>query len=304
MKKITILCCILGLFTSVFAQPVINYNSSHAIGTQSNLYYIDGTTEALLQSGENVTWDLSSNMCAVLGTYDVVDPSTTPYASSYPSATSAFMLDQGVYGISYVYEIDDPTEANLVAEDIGGYNPIIYTNNKKTMQYPFSYTNSYVDEFQTTTGSPIMETSTYDAYGTLIINGKTYNDVVRISRSTGDYAFLITTPAAFPIIFTSGGLFFYNDISTFSSINNLSINAEISIYPNPVSDILNVQLLNCEFSQEVKLTIVNYIGQTIKQIQISNVDTSVKLDNFASGIYFYQLQDNTTILKTGKFIIE
>jgi|AntAceMinimDraft_17_1070374.scaffolds.fasta_scaffold09573_3 hypothetical protein len=302
MKKFTIVFCIVGLITSGFAQPVLNYSSTHSIGTQAVWYYIGGTTTALNQSGANVTWDLSANGCTQIGTFNAVDPSTTPYASTYPSANLAYELNQTGTGITYVYHIDSSTELNQMAQDIGGTSPVIYSNYKKELQYPFSYTNSFIDTYQTTTGSPITDTITYDAYGTLIINGKTYTNVIR-SGATGDKALYITSPVIFPIVFTSGGYYFYNEPTTIG-IDNLLINVQITVYPNPAKDRLTVQLSNCDFSKEIKLTIINNLGQTIKQIQIFNALTSIELDNFTHGLYFYQLQNNQTILKTGKVIIE
>jgi len=67
---------------------------------------------------------------------------------------------------------------------------------------------------------------------------------------------------------------------------------------------LTVQLSNSDFSKEIKLTIVNTLGQTIKQVPIIDAETSLELDNITTGVYFYQIQNNQGILKTGKIVIE
>ena len=82
-----------------------------------------------------------------------------------------------------------------------------------------------------------------------------------------------------------------------------NIDSKIQLYPNPAKDRLTVQLSDFDFSKKIKLTIVNTQGQTIKQILIYDSLTNIKLDNIASGVYFYQLQNNDAILKTGKIII-
>jgi len=208
---ILIISCIFGLFISMFAQPVLNYSSAHSIGTQSDLYYIYGTTTALAQSGENVTWDLTASGCQSVGTFNAVDPSTTPYTSSYSTANLAYELDVTGYSLSYVYFIDSPTEKNVMAEDIGGTSPVIYTDYDKSVIYPFNFSENYSDISQTSTGSPISAVATYDAYGTLIINGKTYTNVIRISKTTGEIVWYITSPVNFPVIWMSGGNYYYNE---------------------------------------------------------------------------------------------
>jgi hypothetical protein len=303
-KMITIISCIVGLITSGFTQPVLNYSSTHSIGTKCNWYNIGGTTTTLAQSGANVTWDLSANACTPIGTFNAVDPSTTPYTSSYPTANLAYELNVTSTGISYDYFIDSPTEQNKIAGGIGGTSPVIYTNYAKSVVYPFNYLDTFSDTSQTTTGSPIPCTTTYDAYGTLIINGKTYNNVIRVSYSTGRVAWCITSPVMFPIVILTGGYYLYQEPTTYTGIDDLKTNTQITVYPNPAKDRLTVQLSNSDFSKEIKLTIVNTLGQTIKQVLINDAVTSIELDNITAGVYFYQIQNNQAILKTGKIIIE
>jgi hypothetical protein len=299
-----IIFCIVGLVTSGFTQPVLNYSSTHSIGTQSVLYYVYGTTTALAQNGENVTWDLSATGCQSVGTFNAVDPSTTPYTSSYLSANLAYELNVTGYSISYVYFIDSPTEKNVMAEDIGGTSPVIYTDYEKSVIYPFNFLGNFSDISQTSTGSPITSLATYDAYGTLIINGKTYNNVTRISKTTGEIIWYITSPVNFPVIWMSGGNYYYNEPTIYTGIDDLITKNQIIVYPNPAKDRLTVQLSNSDFSKEIKLIIVNTLGQTIKQVLIIDAETTLELDNMTSGVYFYQIQNNQGILKTGKFIIE
>jgi len=301
---ILIISCIFGLFISMFAQPVLNYSSAHSIGTQSDLYYIYGTTTALAQSGENVTWDLAASGCQSVGTFNAVDPSTTPYASSYSTANLAYELDVTGYSLSYVYFIDSPTEKNVMAEDIGGTSPVIYTDYDKSVIYPFNFSVNYSDISQTSTGSPISAVATYDAYGTLIINGKTYTNVIRISKTTGEIVWYITSPVNFPVIWMSGGNYYYNEPTIYTGIDDLITNDQIIVYPNPAKDRLTVQVSNCDFSKEIKLTIVNTLGQTIKQVPIIDAETSLELDNITTGVYFYQIKNYQGILKTGKIVIE
>jgi len=101
-------------------------------------------------------------------------------------------------------------------------------------------------------------------------------------------------------------IFLYEIIcnNIFSINDPKNIDSKIQLYPNPAKDRLTVQLSNFDFSKKIKLTIVNTLGQTLKQVLVYNALTSIEINNIISGVYFYQLQDNDAILKTGKIIIE
>lgn len=297
---IAIIFCIVGFITSGSAQPVLNYSSTNSIGTQCVLYYIGGTTTELAQSGANVTWNLSANTCASVGTFNAVDPLTTPYTSSYSSANLAYNINVINYNPSYVYLINSTTEQNKIAEDIGGTSPVIYTNYVKSAVFPFNYLDTFSDISQTSTGSPISCITTYDAYGTLIINGKTYNNVIRISLTTGKIGWYITSPAMFPVIWMSGGSYFYNEPTTYTGIDDLNTNNQVTIYPNPAKDRLNINLGNTAYDF---LEIYTSNSKLIEKTKINlRENIELNLENKAKGIYFIKFsgKDNLILRKIVK----
>lgn len=299
---ITIISCIVGLITSVFAQPVINYSSTHSIGTQSTWYYIGGVTTALAQSGANATWDLSANGCTPMGTFNAVDPSTTPYASSYTAANLAYELTQTGIGVSYVYFIDSPTERSTMAEGVGSTTPVVYSTYAKDLQYPFIYTNSFASTTQTTTGSPVAYTCTYDAYGTLTINSKTYNDIVRVSTNTGEVTFYVASPVVFPIIFKTGGYFFYNEPTTFTGIENITTNSQITVYPNPASDVVTLNIDNVN-NADLTLNFYNEIGTLVKSEILKQNNRQINIGDLSNGIYMVEIKSKEWTKKQ-KLIIQ
>lgn len=75
-------------------------------------------------------------------------------------------------------------------------------------------------------------------------------------------------------------------------------NEQISIYPNPVANFLNLQL---DFNTESHiLTIRNAIGQIVKKFTVTQGENKLDIRHFRSGIYFATLNDINTI----KFIKE
>ncbi|HLW41254.1 MAG TPA: T9SS type A sorting domain-containing protein, partial [Flavobacterium sp.] len=71
-----------------------------------------------------------------------------------------------------------------------------------------------------------------------------------------------------------------------SSSSNNFISDSFEVYPNPVSDVLNIRMKN-NLSLE-KVTIYNNSGQIVKTAQQNTVDIS----NLSSGIYFVEVTTN------------
>ncbi len=72
--------------------------------------------------------------------------------------------------------------------------------------------------------------------------------------------------------------------------NNSAI---ISVYPNPVKDIITVQ--TNETSNECYLSLLNVNGQEQKRQQIKNSSIQIDISNLASGVYFVKLVTAKTI---------
>jgi serine protease len=73
----------------------------------------------------------------------------------------------------------------------------------------------------------------------------------------------------------------------------------IFVYPNPVADILNINS-NYKVSN---VKVLNYIGQTIDNINVSGMDVTINTSTYKSGIYFIQIETEKGI-STQKIIIE
>jgi hypothetical protein len=70
---------------------------------------------------------------------------------------------------------------------------------------------------------------------------------------------------------------------------------EINIYPNPVTEILNIDV-PLEFING-KLVLLNMFGQELQKKIISNKLTEINLSNFESGSYFIFLKKDTLLKK-------
>ena len=78
------------------------------------------------------------------------------------------------------------------------------------------------------------------------------------------------------------------------------VNNEIKIYPNPAKDKLIVQFENY---QEIKLNLLNILGQEIYNQKISGEKTEISLSEFSDGIYFLIVETEKGIFRKKIFIV-
>ena len=92
----------------------------------------------------------------------------------------------------------------------------------------------------------------------------------------------------------------YVDTCTISvGINELSVNNQISIYPNPTTSILNIVDENNQL-QNATIEIKNYLGQSILSVSFSN---QIDISDLSSGMYFLTVRDKQS-RRTAKIVKE
>jgi len=275
------------IFSSIitFAQPSIVYDESHSIGITGDLYIISGTTTSLQQLGSNLIWDFSTNTITLAGSFNILDPATTPEGVNYPDANTCLKQQISGQGENYTYVTDTPTELLSLAAEIGGNNATVWIQPDKLIEYPFNYLDSFESTRQSSTGFPQTFTRTFDAYGTLIINGNTYTDVVRVNREPGYAVWYTSSPTWFPIIIEISESFYsYNEpdfsASTAEYKNSIS---DISIYPNPSRDIAMISVSNELVGHN--LFVYDSMGKMVQYETIKNTNQQISTGSLPSGIY-------------------
>jgi len=100
------------------------------------------------------------------------------------------------------------------------------------------------------------------------------------------------------VIFKEGGV-----------ILNIQINIplqqnDVLIYPNPFSHSATIEFKN-EKKEKYTLTIYHPNGQLVRKIDnITNGTVKIEKENLKSGLYFYQLMNNSKRVGAGKIIVE
>jgi hypothetical protein len=297
----------------LLAQPVlVNTMTPFPVGyTDSG--YSAAATIAPGSGGAGVTWNYSTLTPIVGGVIQIVDPSTTPYFSTFPTATFCAKLMPVTGGSAYVYERVSSAKWEQLANNYAGvgtgddYTP----NPESQIRFPMSYLDSFVDTFQKTTGGPNTVTITYDGYGTLITPFATYTNVVRIKKYWGpgdfDYNWYQTSPNIGIIAnFDASGNkygFFRPPTSEKVSLPNGNVTAA-TIFPNPAASSFMLLLTGMPDLTHTIFMITDVAGKVVRQIPVTGEQTSVQCDRMPAGLYFYTVYNNGTRVANGKLVIQ
>jgi polyhydroxybutyrate depolymerase len=83
--------------------------------------------------------------------------------------------------------------------------------------------------------------------------------------------------------------------------NVVTENPDFTIFPNPSQGFFT---LNNQSDAKAKLLIYNSIGELIKETSVVSPTLNFSLENEPKGIYFYQIRNENSLLKTGKLVIQ
>jgi hypothetical protein len=87
-----------------------------------------------------------------------------------------------------------------------------------------------------------------------------------------------------------------------TGIKLLDDNLEISVYPNPFSSSLTINLNNIFLTGNTHLYVYNMLGELIMNTPITQSQNNIETSNLHSGLYFYKLLNENKIIGSGKLI--
>lgn len=91
-------------------------------------------------------------------------------------------------------------------------------------------------------------------------------------------------------------LYFFNDTST--GLNDTEKGNKISLYPNPVKDMLTIAA-----QSDIKEVVVrNLVGQTVMNVSVNGFEKSVDMSSVAAGNYFVTVKMANGQVSTQKFV--
>lgn len=332
MKKLILLSGLTLMAGAVLAQSDYTNADEAAHGTTETLYVVDSNAvDYASENGAAATWDYSTiagygNETREVG---VTDATVHSNASDFPTATHAMTIENFITTFYEVNATEKQLKGFIYSEPtFGEIRADFEDNNAHLLNYPFSLTNSITDDFSGSMNYTYImpqsdpaigdNTSEYDGNGTLMLEGVTLTDVIRI-KSTEATAF---TPAfGGPVVFNRTQYEYYHFATSnlpvfvhahivvsgafdldfnlvMSSVDPSDQTATIekvdgfesvSVYPNPAVDNFNIKF-NSNTSQKVGVTMINAIGQkVINQTYAVNAGANklnINTADMNKGIYF------------------
>lgn len=318
------------VLNSVFAQPTITNADKPVIGDNTTIFATDVTGVTEGPAGANITWDFSLLVPGDTAMGKVVDPVTTPYASSFTNSDLC-----GTDDTSYQYYKTAPNEYSLTGIANSALT-IPYTDFQLVFAYPMTFGSSFSDNFEGTFFSGIQfyrtgsVTIDCDGYGTLKLPNGTYTDVLRIKyvQNIQD-SFNIGVPQYYYYSFTTwwwmtpgtrATLFAYHIIITDigfgpdttyagsylkSTSQPTGLNkippylTEFNAYPNPATDHLTIDY-SSGIADGARITLHDVYGRFIKEIlNEKNSARSNKIEfstlGLSKGIYIIRMNSDGVI---------
>lgn len=319
-----ILPFLLLLSTTALAQPTITSSNNPVNGDTYTYHRCDSVGPGA--SGANVTWNFANlnSISSYTGTFQSCPGA--PSCGTYPGSTIG--MEQGAPAAAYY--IADANRFAWNGERVNTSTVFVYSNPKDVRRYPFTMGDSYTDDHKsvfTTSGQFTrtgVVTAEADAYGTLITPAGTFPDCLRIHlvdsthdsshvmsmmnqdyiRETyawykqGHHEFLLvmdvlyTLPGPFALDTIILGTVAY--IESTVSVNEVSVNDGIKIYPVPAHDYINIELT----SDADRIELIDILGKRVDNIACTSGRNkyTISTNNIPTGVYFIKIYTKEGLL--------
>ena len=333
MKKNLLVLFLGSLFVAInsFAQPTITASGINPVvgdqitGNGTN-YVLPGN------AGANQTWNLSSMVSTGASTSVYITASSTPYASSFPTANISINMGSG----SYVYY----KTSSAAWQNLGSVTSttVSYNNAEDIIRFPFTFNNSYTDTWSSvfiSGGSTFYRTGLdsvdADSYGTLITPAGTFSNVLRVhfvqiyqdSTDLGGNPYLLyyhndeymwylngnhnPIAAVYALTGSAGNVTGGNFMSNVSSINEINPLVSFTLFPNPSVNTINLNFQLSE-KQKIEIKIFNAAGALVKTpVSADGLlgmnEYKINVQDLPEGIYFAEMILNGTSSSTCRFTV-
>lgn len=91
------------------------------------------------------------------------------------------------------------------------------------------------------------------------------------------------------------------EISTTVGVNETTINLELSVYPNPTTNYLQLKIEDFELST-LNFQLIDLQGKVIENKKVTATTSTINMETLPKAIYFLNISDNNQIVKTFKII--
>lgn len=275
------------------AQPVIQQSDlpSGSISLQM-IFVTDNGSSDPTPNGANITWDLTSATLEPAGTAFFGPANLTPFAATYPEANWAMTFDLFGLGQAYNYFRSTASEFELIAEGVP-VDAVHYSDPKKFIQFPFEYQDIFSDTY-TANGVDSNVVWQYTAYGTVLSDLGTVNNVVKAVSSDSEIVFWNTQPLYPFISIVNGSIIVLTEDGV--GIDEATTTTSLVVHPNPANDLIHVR--GVERGDRYELS--DALGRSIRSgIVGSDAMLTLSIADLSSGNYNLRISnsDRNEVLK-------
>lgn len=233
----------------------------------------------------------------------ITDINPGPFSGISPAPTNPFVWYNNLI---YFTGRDSTTEQHTYTYDPStGDVALAFKVNSNGTSAPKDYVlyNGGI-YFTATNGTDGFELFSYDGTNVSLVGDLCAGSGFSLPTSLyvfGDYIFFSATNCV-----NSGTELFSYNFKKSVGIQQVTLEAEVQAYPNPVQDVLNINV-SVDKPTTLLLTVTNLYGQKIytntAQSNTTTANYSVPMSNQPAGVYIYHIsnEDGTT-LRTGKVI--
>ena len=337
MKKILLLSSII-ISAAVNAQTLTQANHAPANSDTYTMTAISSTNTSQGAAGTGVTWNFSS---VVLSTTVSAFTGANSSNAAYNPANIVVNANTGESS----YYLGSATALKYYGGNIviaGNPATITYTSPANYAKYPMSFgttttaaiggTLTALSNNGTFTGNA---TAVADGFGTLMLPGKTYTNVLRVlstqtinfavpsafisngvlnqdvynfyipGRKAPIYTVSNSTVVAPPIISSASTASNATIASDYLTPVGLTENTEtitdLVVFPNPTSNFITLKTANISANT---VDVFDITGKKISTHSFTNGQASFNTSTLVSGIYIYTIKSNTNqTLSSGKFTV-
>lgn len=289
-----------GRFTSGCLEGEIYKNCTDVYGTIFRSTDFGNTFDTISQS-ENTKFPLEVGLSEgeVYGRSSIEGGGyNLHYSVDYGLSFTTNPIDSSVafYGIEYQPEIHRGTEIGelFLVSWWSDYHFKIFHSTDHGYTWDFNYESEFIHPYYWTVKYTAGK-SPGSFYVLRIRINPSYTGIWLYIDHSDDYGQTFTT--------------YFHDLGTWvgiPSIKDTRNKIEILLFPNPVNQLLNINLqadCNNEFN---KIMILDVLGRVVENIELSGAitDYQVNVSNYDPGIYLVTFFDNNQIYQSEKFVVE
>lgn len=277
-------------------------------------------------TGNGVIWN-ASGLTVQSGTpllhFSFGNPSSTPNGTLFPSSNYVEYDPALTSIVSYNYYLYTSDSVS----SLGSYDPSaaheVFQNPDKHLIFPFAFGQSFTDNYTKTNYSNATNISSYqtgtrtvsfNGFGTLVLPQGTFNNVALISESRTNNLGPISYEYTWYDISNGRKLLYRSEnngsiVTVWSSAITLGIqekNSTVSVvvYPNPIQDISTLKIKTENPLTNAVLKMYNVMGVEIKSMPVKNYEVMIDKEGIETGMIFYNLFNNNTLIHSGKLIVQ